>query len=64
MTRILNFIHKAEQRFDNAATHFVYHHPFLGYLVAFVGVPLLILVAVFVCTTILALPIAWIFGWI
>lgn len=64
MTRILNSIHKAEQKFDHAAAHFFYHHPFLGYLSVFIGAPLFILAAVFLCTTILALPIAWAFGWL
>lgn len=64
MTRILNSIHKAEQKFDHAAEHFFYRHPFLGYLIVFIGTPLIILAAVFLCTTILALPVAWASGWL
>lgn len=61
MTKFLNSIHKANQRFDNAAKLLFIHHPFLGYLLFFIGAPILLIAAVFLCTTILALPIAWAF---
>ncbi len=63
MTKILISIHKAEDRCNAAAQRFFSHHPVLGYLTAFIGIPVFILVAVFVFTTILALPFALIFGW-
>lgn len=62
MIKILNSIHKAEHRLDAAAERLFFHHPLIGYIVAFIGMPVFILIAVFVFTTILAFPLALIFG--
>lgn len=64
MTTIMKSIHKLESSFDKRAQHFAFHHPFLAYLAIFIGIPIFILLAVTVSTTLIALPIAWIFGWL
>ena len=54
-------IHWGEQ-FDAAMERYIFHHRFLGFLMVFIGMPLFILAAVFICTIGIVLPMAWIFG--
>lgn len=63
MRDILKCIHRCESKFDEKAARFVYRHPLLGFLAVFVGMPIFVLVAVCVCAAIVALPMAWLFGW-
>lgn len=51
------------KRFDAAMERFIFHHQVLGFLVMFVGLPLLTLAAVCICTTVLVLPVALAMGW-
>lgn len=57
-------VSRFENRIDTSLEKFVFHHQFLGFFMIFVRMPLVTLAAVCVCTTILALPIAFLFGWI
>lgn len=59
---ILQTIRKYEQKFDLRAKRFLWKHPILGFLSIFVGMPIFVLFCVCVSTTIITLPIAWLFG--
>lgn len=62
MKKIMKSIYKTEHRFNAAAESFFFHHPFLGYLAAVIGMPIFIIMAVFAGTTILAFPLMLLFG--
>lgn len=64
MTHMIQTIKTWETTFDQKAEHFIFKHPFLGFVGIFVGAPIFILVAVGISTTITTLPIAWMFGWL
>lgn len=64
MAAIWKSIHNFEDKFDRNAECFAFHHPYLAFLAMFIGMPLFILIAVAVSTTLIAIPIAWIFGWL
>ena len=64
MAAIWKSIHNFEDKFDRCAEHFALHHPFWAFLAMFIGIPIFILIAVAVSTTLIALPIAWFFGWL
>ena len=55
MAAILKSIHNFEDKLC---------HPFWAFLAMFIGIPLFILIAVAGSTTLIALPIAWSFGWL
>ena len=38
---IINAVRGFEQRFDTNAERFIWHHPLLGFICIFVGMPLL-----------------------
>ena len=58
ITRVSRF----ENHVDDAMEKFVFHHKFLGLLMIFIGMPLAILAAVCVCTTMITLLITFLFG--
>ena len=64
MMSVKKSIHKWINRFDKRAGLFVFHHPYLAYFAMFIVTPLLVLTAVFIGTVIIALPMAWIMGWL
>lgn len=64
MSKFLNLIRRTELKFDSAAEHFFWRHPLVGYISIFIGMPIAVLVAVFVCTVAISFPIAWFFGWL
>ena len=47
---ITNAARRFEQRFDAKAERFIWHHPILGFISIFVGMPLLVLVCVCIST--------------
>lgn len=53
-----------QNHIDAAMEKFIFHHKVLGFFIIFIGMPLVTLAAVCICTSILALPIALLFGWI
>ena len=61
---ITRSIRKFEQEFDLRAERFICKHPFFGFLFVFVGMPIFILICVCISTTIIALPIAWLLGFL
>ena len=64
MTAVLKSIHRFEDKFDRSAEHFTFLYPYLAFPAMFIGMPIFILIAVAACTTIIAFPMAWIFGWL
>ena len=54
-------IHWGEQ-FDAAMERYIFHHRCLGFLMVFIGMPLVTLAAVCICSTLIVLPIAWLWG--
>ncbi len=64
MFAFIKRVSRFENRIDASMEKFIFHHKILGLFMIFIGMPLVTLAAVFVCTTIIALPIAFLFGWI
>lgn len=42
----------------------IWHHPLLGFISIFVGMPLLVLACVCISTIVIAFPMAWLLGWL
>ena len=61
---ITNAARRFEQRFDEKAELFIWHHPLLGFISIFVGMPLLVLACVCISTIVIAFPMAWLLGWL
>lgn len=59
---IINAARRFEQRFDAKAERFIWHHPLLGSISIFVGMPLLVLACVCISTIVIAFPMAWLLG--
>lgn len=53
-----------ERQMDTRMEKFIVHHPFWGMFLIFIGLPLVTLAAVCVCTIIAALFMAFLFGWV
>ena len=53
-----------EQQVDTVLERFIFQHKILGVLMIFIGMPLLTLAAVCVCTTAIVLPLAMALDWI
>ena len=53
---ITNAARRFEQRFDAKAERFIWHHPLLGFISIFVGMPLLVLACVCISTIAIAFP--------
>lgn len=64
MTKIKKSFYEAEHKFDAVAEHFFFHHPYLGFFIVFIGMPIFILGAVAISTTVIMLPLSFLFGWI
>lgn len=64
MSKLLKSIRIAESNFDASAERFFFYHPYLGFLTAFVGIPIFILVAVTISTTAIMLPVSFLLGWL
>lgn len=64
MTALKKRMSHLENQVDACMEGFVFHHKFLGFLMIFVGMPLVTLLAVCICTMIVALPLSLAFGWV
>ena len=51
-----------EKGMAHRADAFLFHHPYIGFAVATVGMPVLILLSVAVCTTAVLLPVSYVIG--
>ena len=61
---ITNAVRRFEQRFDAKAERFIWHHPLLGFISIFVGVPLLVLACVCIGTMVIAFPMTGLLDWL
>ena len=61
---ITNAVRRFEQRFDAKAERFIWHHPLLGFISIFVGVPLLVLACVCIGTIDIAFPMTGLLDWL
>lgn len=64
MTKIIKSFYEKEHSLDSAAECFFFHHPYLGYFTAFIGIPIFTLGAVTIGATVIILPLSFLFGWI
>lgn len=64
VARFIKNIRRLTNGIDRRAEYFSFHHPYLAFFVMFVGLPLIILIAVSVSTVVITMPIAWLKGWI
>lgn len=63
MASFMKSIRRLEAKFDHKAERFVFHHPYLGFFAMFLIMPILILATVAAITMLIALPTAFLFGW-
>lgn len=64
MARWIDSIHRLEHKFDAKAKKLAREHPYIAFVTVLIGMPLFILSAVCISTTIIAIPIAGLFGWL
>lgn len=64
MSKFLKSIQTAESNFDASVERFLLNHPYLGLLTACIGVPVFTLAAVTISTTVIMLPVSFLFGWL
>ncbi len=62
MSAFIKRVSRFENRMDASMERFIFHHKLLGLLLIFIGMPLMTLAAVCVCTMLIVLPIALLFG--
>lgn len=58
----IKHVSRLENRMDDSIEKFVFHHQFFWFCMIFIGVPFVILAAVCVCTAMIVLPMAFLFG--
>ena len=59
---IVNTVKKIQHEIDANAERFLFHHPLLGSLVIFIGMPLLVLAGVCASMMLLSFPITALLG--
>lgn len=64
MMHMTQSIYSMKQRVEASANTFVKMHPFLSFLGVFIGMPILTLGAVALCSFVVVFPVALIMGWI
>ncbi|HIY10697.1 MAG TPA: hypothetical protein H9840_05320 [Candidatus Anaerofilum excrementigallinarum] len=62
MSAFIKRVSRFENRMDALMERFIFHHKLLGLLLIFIGMPFITLAAVCVCTMLIVLPIALLFG--
>ena len=62
MSAFIKLVSRFENRMDALMERFIFHHKLLGLLLIFIGMPFITLAAVCVCTMLIVLPIALLFG--
>lgn len=64
MAEFMKKLRRLEEAFDLKAARFVAAHPLAGFIIIFIGMPIFVLIAVGISTTIIMLPISWLLGWL
>lgn len=62
MSAFIKRVSRFENRMDALMERFIFHHKLLGLLLIFIGMPFITLAAVCVCTMLIVLLIALLFG--
>lgn len=62
MFTLIKSVSRFESRIDASIEKFIFHHKVLGFLMIFIGMPLVTLAAVCLCTIVITLPITLLFG--
>ena len=62
MSAFIKRVSRFENRIEALMERFIFHHKLLGLLLIFIGMPFITLAAVCVCTMLIVLPIALLFG--
>lgn len=63
MFTLIKRISRFENHMDASIKRFIFRHKFWGFIIIFIGIPFVTLAAVCICTTIITLSFAFIFGW-
>lgn len=64
MTKIIKSFYETKHKYHAAAKRFFFHHPYLGFFAFFIGIPIFMLGAVIISTTVIVLPLSFLFGWL
>lgn len=64
MVAFVQRVSRFENQMDTRMEKFIIHHGFWGLFVIFIGLPLVTLAVVGLCTAIAALAMALLFGWL
>lgn len=64
MSKLMISIQIAESHFGDSAEGFFFRHSYLGFLAAFIGIPVLLLGAVTISTIVVVLPLSFLCGWL
>ena len=62
MLNIMKSICKFEHQFDCVFNHFAFNYPYIALSVMFICIPIFILIAIYVFTSVIVLPILWLSG--
>ena len=63
-TEIKKRITHFENAIDTSMERFIFHHRVLGVMAVFIGMPMMTLAMVCLCTMCITLPIAAVLGWL
>lgn len=64
MSAIFDKVHKMDDCLDKYAVQLAFKHPNAFFFTLFIGMPIFVLVAVFLLTVLIAFPMAIILGWL
>lgn len=64
MIAIIKSINALKYKFDCCVEEFAVEHPNIAFIAMFAAIPILVMLAVSLCTTVIVLPFAWLFGWL
>lgn len=64
MTAKLRYARESGSKLEKEISRFANIHPFFYSLCVFIAAPVLLVAAVFAVTVIIALPMAFLFGWV
>ena len=62
MKSIRERLNKWEIGWEHLSDSFLLYHPYIGFAVAAVGLPIAILLSVAACTTVVMLPVSYVLG--
>lgn len=64
MSAIFEQVHKLDEGLNTYAMQLAFKHPNAFFFTLFIGMPIFVLVAVFLLTVLIAFPMAIILGWL